>query len=247
MADDIKRFAALLSKIGTDAALPGLRELFAALSEERARRFVSWLTEGEPAKSSNAAAVLNKLVQRQGGEKILRHVVREIFFGTETISLATLALLASNAAREPSTTFFARAARGIDGLSNEDAIVFLLLLGKSDGISVLREWRPACFLNLAEVRSERWAQASALAGIDEHVVIASLEELTRRRFFLPDTAKSRLGGGGVSLYFGFFEDSLRYYALLSRGLEIAEPLLCRELGLATLEQAETTWRKLTVD
>lgn len=247
MANDIKRFAALLGKMGTDAVLPGLRDLFAALSEERARRFISWLTESDTDKSVSAVDALNNLVREPDGEKILRHVIREIFFGTETVSLATLAVVASQAAREPKNSFLMRAARGIDGLSNEDAIVFLLLLGKSGGISVHREWRPACFLDLAEVRTERWVQALTLVGIDEHVVVAALQELTRRRFFLPDTVTSRLSGDGVSLYFGFFEDSLRYYSLLREGLAIAEPVLFREFGLNTTEEAEETWRKLTVE
>jgi hypothetical protein len=92
-----------------------------------------------------------------------------------------------------------------------------------------------------------WAPVFSLCGIDEQHVIAALAELTSRRLFLPDSAMSRVGGDTVSLYFGFFGDSLQYYEILHRAFAVSEPLVFRELDLGTPETVGATWRKLTIE
>jgi hypothetical protein len=242
MSNAIARLTTLLGKIGVDQAVPGLRELFAALSEERARRFVGWLSEDDEEKSVDAATAMTRLVQAKDGEKILRHVVREIFWGTETVSLAGLALLASRAGRHPEDSFFARAARAIDGLSNADAAVFLFLMSNPLGVSVHQEWRPACFFPLSTIQSETWAPVRTVLGVDEEQMVTGISELVQRRIFLPDASSGRLGGEEVTIFFGFSRDSLRFYELLHRSFELAEPVIQQGLGLFRPPEVDILWR-----
>src|SRR5690606_19565748 len=83
---------------------------------------------------------VGKLLKTENGQRVLRHVCRDVLFGTETISLAALALVASAAAANPGDLFLPRAAHAIDGLADEDAIVFLAMLKNLRGAG--RDWLP---------------------------------------------------------------------------------------------------------
>ncbi|MBK8994124.1 MAG: hypothetical protein IPM35_00020 [Myxococcales bacterium] len=243
MDTGVKRLARMLAGIGAARAAPGLREMFALLNEERARRFIAWLADPDMERTVPAERVISDLLHQPHGERILRHVVRDVFFGTETVSLAALAFIAAQASLRAEDEFLPRAARAVDGLANDDAAFFLCLMSQPTGVSVLAEERPVCVFSPSSIHEAAWEAQRTVCGFSENQAIASIAELTRRRLFLPDTAGARLGGGKAFVCFGVIDDSLRFYDLLYRALRVAETEVFSSIGIRSVEDMDRLWAK----
>lgn len=243
MKDELVRFGELVGKVGIEQAVPGIRELVGALHVERTRRFIDWLTSDDLHKSQAASQKIAILASRPEGETLLTHAIREILFGTESVSLAALALLASREVRG-FDRFHQAAARAVRDLSNQDAIVFLRLLAAKQQMLVRHEgWRLASFLELDCLENAEWRAVVDIFATDQEQLVASVAELTRRRLLMPDTVTGRLGADKPRAFVGFTATSLRYYELLYRSLEIAEDGLFRHVVPAHPSEIENLWAR----
>ena len=83
MADKVARFAKLIVKAGVENLAGGLSDLYKGLTEERIRRFINCLTSESVAERISAEDAINKVITNTNGERILRHVCRDVLFGTE--------------------------------------------------------------------------------------------------------------------------------------------------------------------
>lgn len=226
MKSDLSRLVGLVAKVGTDQLFGGVRDLYQGLSEERARRFVSWLSSESAAQQMNAAEALTRLLQDVDGERMVRHICRDVLFGTESISLAALAILASEASNGEHDPFRTRAAAAVDGLQNEDAVIFLGLMQHIGDFTVIKEWLPVCHFDVSDLQGKsHWLELETLFGLGAREVYSGINELTQRRLFMPDTARGRLGGVDDVAPSAFLlsPETARFFRLLGRALEIAEP------------------------
>lgn len=240
MSEEIQRFAGLLGRIASDQAFGGLRDLLQALSEERARRFVNWLSDATQERQVTAELAIRDLVNHPKGEAILRCVAREVVFGTETISLAALALIASEATVYPEDQFYSRAARTLEGMPNDDILAFLSLLRNLEDLHIHFEWRPVASIDLKCIRGDRWRDISAVLGIGEEEVHAGITSAIRRGLVLADEGGGRLAGDdeyAVTIFL-FAHNTWRYFQLLAKAVEIAEPAAFSVLAPMDVKRVE---------
>jgi hypothetical protein len=179
-------------------------------------------------------------VRVKGGEGILRHLCREIMFGTDSISLAALAVLLGEVESDLEDTFCARAARAVDGFSNEDIWAFLAIMQHPEDMYIEREWRSTCFFDIKLLVKPHWVELRSILGIDEERVYGAISECVSRRIFLPDNASGR-GAGTDDLAMSIFiatEDTARYFRLLGRATQIAEPQLYGVVAPLNFESAD---------
>lgn len=226
MKSDLARLTNLIVQVGSNQVFGGVRELFQGLTEERTRRFVNWLASASAKEQLTAEEALVKLLSDSDGERVLRHVCRDVLFGTETISLAALALVASAAGSRTHDPFWSRAASAVDGLRNEDALTFIALLRHLGDFTVRKEWMPICHFDVSNLRGKaHWAELETLYSLGPREIYSGIAELVQRRFFMPDKGRGRLGGVDDVAPTAFFlsPDTARYYRLLGRALEISSP------------------------
>ncbi len=233
MPGEIERMSNVLLEMAKDKTFGGMRKLFRGLSEERARWFIEWLASETEDKQVRAEVVLGTLLKSKNGTRILRHVCRDVLFGTDTISVAALALITSQASLVQGDAFYTRAAAALDGIANEDVLVFLCFLNHLEDASVSRQkWRTFCHFDLKVLDRTHWMELKHIFGIGHEQVYCALSECVNRRLFLPDTGPGRLGGHDdyVPIHLFFSDDTARYFTLLARATEVAEPDCYRHLA-----------------
>jgi hypothetical protein len=226
MTEKVIRFAQLVVKAGSDQFAGGLRELYHGLTEERARRFISWLASSSQERRSTAENSVKRLLESSNGTKILRHICRDVLFGTESVSLGALALIAGEASENREDPFWPRAANAVDGLQDDDATIFVALLRYAGDFTVQKEWLAVCHFDVAYlVGKPHWTELRILYGLGDTEVYCGISEAIQRRLFVPDTSSGRLGGHGdvAPRTFYLSPETARYYRILGRALELAQP------------------------
>lgn len=226
MSGELRRFGKLVGKVAVDKTFGSVRDLFQGLCEERARRFVAWLESELDERQATAETAINALLVSTNGQRILRHVCRDVLFGTESISLAAMALISSRASAQADNPFWYRAAAAIDGLQNEDALVFLALLQYIEDFYVGREnWLPTFHFDTVKLTEPHWDELKTVCGLGEREIYGGLVEVTRRRLLLADVSRGRAASvNEVAPLVAFLTaDTSHYFQLLGRALEIAEP------------------------
>lgn len=224
MTETAARVAKLILKAGVDNLAGGLSDLYKGLTEERTRRFIDCLSSESEAQRISAEAAINEVIGGPNGERILRHVCRDVLFGTEAISLAALAIVVSESRRSPFDPFWARAANTIDGLQDDDAVAFVMLLHHHADFGIHREWQTLCHFDVANLRDKpHWSNLQRLCGIGETEIYSAVSEAIRRRLVLEDTDRGRLAGYGDVAPRTFFlpPTTARYFRILGRAIEIA--------------------------
>jgi hypothetical protein len=225
-----------------DQAVPGVRDLFQALVEERARRFVRQLNAAASDDRLQAEAKIRALASSKSGEKVLMHVARECFFGSERLSLAAMAVLISEHDLNPSYSEIA--ARALEGFADLDALTFLVMVSRPKACRPMpSKWRPGYVVDVKVVREPDWDVARNLVGISEEVLFTAVTECIRRKILMPDSASARLGSEkDLALrHFCTSRTTLAFYRTLHRALEIVEPTFPHELQLFSPEFALESW------
>jgi hypothetical protein len=241
--DQVKRLGELAVRLVSNHAVPGVKDLFQALIDERSRRFVADLNTACDENRSRAEERIRALASTDSGAKVLMHIARECFFGTERISLAAMAVLVSEY-DDCDPGYREVAGRALEGLADIDALVFLIVFSRPKSCRPIpSKWRPGYAFDAKVVLDEEWKSARTLVGASEEVLFAAITECLRRRILLPDSASGRFGGDGdVALrHFCTTHATLSFYRTLHRASQIVDPSLTRELNLFAPDFMRASW------
>jgi hypothetical protein len=235
MDDTGKKLLALVKKggrIGLDQFAPGVTELYKELQQERARRFIEQLEAASELQRIDAESALGSMLSAEGSRTLLLTVVRDILFGSERISLAALALLASRLLSETPTKVDL-AARAIDGMSDLFASTFISLLNKLESmLRLTSKWRVFFQLEVSGVNDAQWQFEREMLGLDAELMVLAVEDLIRRGLLLPDSTGR---GAADRICFGLRTRTLWYYELLYRAAHLADPTIVDASGWSTPE------------
>ena len=219
------RLSSVLMKVGADKMVPGVRQLWELYTEERARRFMGWLATGSTDEQNKAEEIIGKLAGSREGMRIIRHICRDVLFGTETISTAALAIVAGEAANAPDDPILGRAARALEGLSDNDAIGFLALLHRIGDFYVqLGPVLPEFYFDVDRLVGRLyWQNIESVFGLGPYQIYSTIDECINRRLFLADASVGRGGSPNDKLprVFLLHPETARYFRIIGRAVEFA--------------------------
>lgn len=231
--EDSKRLVRALAGAAAEVMPPGVRPLFQQLLQERVRRFFRWLGGDDEAARSEAEKKLAEICETPDGEKLVRHVYRDVLFGTERISTAGMANIASAVINGDGDRFWIRAATIIDGLHDDDAFCFVAILSHFDDFDVEPgAWATAVKVDLQDFSAPHWRGILELVGLTENELLVSIDTCVGRRLFWPTDSRGVMGGmtDVAPRRALLVPDTARLYRLLVRSMEMAAPELFTAIG-----------------
>jgi hypothetical protein len=155
--------------------------------------------------------------------QVLRKVVREILFGTETIALAALAKLAARLKKDPSDFAAASAAYSVDGLANSNALLFLMLLSAGENAMERLEEPPLWRLDIARNFTAEFESGLSLIGLRQRAVLLTTALNLRRAGLLAEPGRVGLMDAQHTEVFFLVSAETHYlYSLLWAAAQVAE-------------------------
>lgn len=239
---EMKRFADLAARLVTDQVVPGVRDLYQALLEERARRFVSHLNATSQSERNTAEREIRALATSADGESVLMRIARECLLGTERISLAAMAVIVS--CDNLASSDKAAIAASIEGLSDTDAVSFLSLLSRpTTRRSVKSSWCPEYAIDCTVALTPDWEGPRVHAGVDDQALFSCMAECERRRILLPSPSRSRLGNETdiAPRYFCTSSRTLAIYEVIYRALAIVDKETIQVCAIMTIDAIRLSW------